>query len=403
MIDHLKGLRVVDVSQNLAGPYCTQILADLGAEVTKVEPPAGDASRAWAPPLWGGHSTLFLSVNRGKRSIQVDLKSEGGKDILWRLIEEADVFVQAFRAGVVERLGFDYESVRIRRPAVIYVSVTAYGPTGPLKDQPGYDPLMQAYSGIMSITGHDVPARVGASVVDFGTGMWGAMGVLSALHKRNATGEGSHVTTALLDTALGLVSYHLTSHIASGEIPKPMGSGFPMISPYRAFPTADGTLVIAAGNDATFQRLCEALGLPELSTDPRFLSNPTRVEHRDELFDLLQAATRRHPRGDLWKLLRDHSVPCSPIYDMADVVRDEQVDASGMLPRVDHPEIPEYRDIALPLRWDGDRPETTRTPPGAGEHTREILLELGYGDGEITALFADGVVARTGIGSQVPR
>ena len=176
-----------------------------------------------------------------------------------------------------------------------------------------------------------------------------------------------------------------------------------MISPYRAFPTADGTLVIAAGNDATFQRLCEALGLPELSTDPRFLSNPTRVEHRDELFDLLQAATRRHPRGDLWKLLRDHSVPCSPIYDMADVVRDEQVDASGMLPRVDHPEIPEYRDIALPLRWDGDRPETTRTPPGAGEHTREILLELGYGDGEIEAFFADGVVARTGIGSQVSR
>ena len=392
MIDHLKGLRVVDVSQNLAGPYCTQILADLGAEVIKVEPPTGDASRAWAPPLWGGRSPMFLSVNRGKRSIQIDLKSEEGKDLLWRLIDGADVFVQAFRSGVIERLGFDYESVRKRRPAMIYVSVTAYGPTGPLKDQPGYDPLMQAYSGIMSITGHDVPARVGASVVDFGTGMWGAMGVLSALHKRNATGEGSHVTTALLDTALGLVSYHLTSHIATGEIPKPMGSGFPMISPYRAFPTSDGALVIAAGNDATFQRLCEALGLPLLPTDSRFVSNPTRVEHRDALFDLLAEVIRPYTTKDLGRLLQDHSVPCSPIQDMADVVRDEQVEASGMLPRVDHPEIPDYRDIAMPLRWDGDRPETTRIPPGPGEHTREILSELGYEDGEIATLVADGIV-----------
>jgi crotonobetainyl-CoA:carnitine CoA-transferase CaiB-like acyl-CoA transferase len=393
-MDHLRGLRVVDVSQNLAGPYCTQILADLGADVTKVEPPAGDSARAWAPPLWEGQSPLFLSVNRGKRSIQIDLKSEEGKEILWKLIEGADVFLQASRSGVMERLGFDYESVRTRRPGVIYVSVTAYGPTGPLKDQPGYDPLMQAYSGLMSITGDDggAPARVGASVVDFGTGMWGAMGVLSALHKRNATGEGSHVTTALLDTALGLVSYHLTSHIATGEIPGPMGSGFPMISPYRAFPTSDGTLVIAAGNDATFQRLCEGLGIPELPTDPRFVSNPTRVEHRDELFDLLAEATRPHTTGSLWTLLREHAVPCSPIQNMAEVVNDEQVEASGMLPRVDHPGIPGYRDIALPVRWDGDRPETTRVPPGAGEHTREVLSELGYGDEQIEALVANGTV-----------
>jgi crotonobetainyl-CoA:carnitine CoA-transferase CaiB-like acyl-CoA transferase len=393
-MDHLEGLRVVDVSQNLAGPYCTQILADLGADVTKVEPPAGDSARAWAPPLWRGQSPLFLSVNRGKRSIQIDLKSEEGKKILWRLIDEADVFLQASRSGVMERLGFDYESVRARRPGVIYVSVTAYGPTGPLKDQPGYDPLMQAYSGLMSITGDDggAPARVGASVVDFGTGMWGAVGVLSALHKRNATGEGSHVTMALLDTALGFVSYHLTSHIATGEIPGPMGSGFPMISPYRAFPTSDGTLVIAAGNDATFQRLCEGLGMPELPTDPRFVSNPTRVEHRDELFDLLAGATRSHTTGDLWTLLREHAVPCSPIQNMADVVNDEQVEASGMLPQVDHPEIPGYRDIALPVRWDGERPETTRIPPGAGEHTREILLELGYGNEQIEALVGNGTV-----------
>ncbi len=393
-MDHLHGLRVVDMSQNLAGPYCAQILADLGAEVIKVEPPQGDSSRAWAPPLWGGQSPLFLSVNRGKRSIRIDLKSDEGKDILWALIEDADVFLQASRAGVIERLGFDYESVRKRRPNLIYVSVTAYGPSGPLKDQPGYDPLMQAYSGLMSITGHHAsgPARVGASVVDFGTGMWAAMGVLSALHKRNATGDGSHVTTSLLDTSLALVSYHLTSHIATGEIPGPMGSGFPMISPYRAFPTSDGALVIAAGNDATFDRLCEALKLAELKTDSRFVTNPARVAHRDELFDLLAEAIRPHTTEDLWALLRDHSVPCSPIHDMADVVNDEQVAASGMLPHVDHPGIPEYRDIAMPVRWDGDRPKTTRTPPAAGEHTLEILSELGYGDEQIAALLADEIV-----------
>jgi crotonobetainyl-CoA:carnitine CoA-transferase CaiB-like acyl-CoA transferase len=396
-MDHLQGVRVVDVSQNLAGPYCTQILADLGADVTKVEPPRGDSSRDWGPPLWNERSPLFLSVNRGKRSIQIDLKSEEGKEILWKLIEDADVLVQSSRAGVIERLGFDYGSVRKRRPHVIYVSVTAYGPTGPLKEQPGYDPLMQAYSGLMSITGHhaEAPARVGASVVDFGTGMWGAMGVLSALHKRNATGEGSHVTTALLDTALGWVSYHLTSYIATGHVPGPMGSGFPMISPYRAFPTSDGTLVIAAGNDATFGRLCVALGLTELPGDSRFVANPTRVQHRDELFDLLQEATRVHTTVGLWQLLRDHAVPCSPIHDMADVVSDEQVEASGMLPFVDHPEIPGYRDIALPVRWDGDRPETTRIPPEAGEHTREILGELGYGAEEIEVLLAGGTVAES--------
>ena len=393
-MDHLQGLRVVDVSQNLAGPYLTQILADLGADVTKVEPPTGDSARAWAPPYWGRQSPLFLSVNRGKRSIQIDLKSEEGKNILWKLIEDADAFVHASRSGVIERLGFDYEAVREHRPDVIYVSVTAYGPAGPLKDQPGYDPLMQAYSGLMSITGHhaDSPARVGASVVDLGTGMWGAMGVLSALHKRTATGQGSHVTTSLLDTALGLVSYHLTTHIATGDVPEPLGSDFPTISPYRVFPTSNGALMIAAGNDATFRRLCEGLGLPELPMDARFTSNPTRVVHRDELFDILAEATGAHATGDLWQLLRDHSVPCSPIQNMADVVGDPQVEASGMLPHVDHPEIPDYRDIALPVRWDGDRPETTRIPPRAGEHTREILSELGYADDQVAGLMANGIV-----------
>ena len=394
MTDHLRGIRVVDLTQNLAGPYCTQILGDLGAEVVKVEPPKGDAARAWGPPFWGGESPLFLSTNRNKRSVRLDLKSDRGREIVWKLIDGADVFVQSLRAGVVERLGLDYEAVKARRPEIIYVSVTAYGLSGPLKDLPGYDPLMQAYGGIMSITGHAEtgPARVGGPVVDFGTGMWGALGVLAALRRRSETGKGCHVTTALLDTALGWVSYHLMGYLADGRVPGPMGSRSGMIAPYGVFPTEDGQLMIAAGSDALFGRLCVALELPELVDDPRYDSNPARVENRDELSAVLTAATQAHTTRGLWELLGEHAVPAAPIQDMADVTKDPQVEASGMLSRVDHPEIPNYRDVAIPLRWDDERPQTRTVPPRAGEHTREVMAELGYGPDEIEKLLADGVL-----------
>ncbi len=395
MTDHLVGLRVVDLTQNLAGPYCTQILGDLGAEVVKIEPPNGNSARAWGPPFWGGESPLFLSANRNKRSIRLDLKSDAGREVAWRLIEQADVFVQSLRGGVVEKLGLDYESVKARRPGIIYVSVTAYGPNGPLKDLPGYDPLMQAYSGIMSVTGHPEtgPARIGGSVVDYGTGMWGAVGVLSALHKRSETGEGCHVTTALLDTALGWVSYHLMGYLADGTVPGPMGSRFGMIAPYGAFPTSDGQLMIAAGNDVLFDRLCEALELPEVARDPRFETNPARVAGRDALDELLAEATRRHSTLELWELMGQHSVPAAPIQDMKAVTEDAQVDASGMLPEVDHPELTDYRDVAMPVRWDDERPATRSTPPRAGEHTREVLTELGYGPAEIEDLLGGGAAS----------
>ena len=392
MTGHLVGLRVVDITQNLAGPYCTQILGDLGAEVVKIAPPKGDSARAWGPPFWGGESPLFLSANRNKRSVRLDLKSEGGREVAWRLIERADVFVQSLRGGVGEKLGMDYVSVRARRPGIIYVSVTAYGPTGPLKDLPGYDPLMQAYSGIMSVTGHPEtgPARVGGSVVDYGTGMWGAVGVLSALHRRNETGEGCHVMTALLDTALGWVAYHLMGYLADGRVPGPMGSRFGMIAPYGAFPTRDGQLMIAAGNDALFVRLCEALGLPYLTTDPRFETNPTRVAGSDELDEIIAEATRAHSTRELWELLGRYAVPAAPIQDMEAVTKDPQVETSGMLPRVDHPKIADYRDVAIPVRWDGKRPPTRSAPPRAGEHTREVLEELGYTSEEIGELLGGG-------------
>ena len=377
----LAGVRVVDLSQNLAGPYATQILADLGAEVVKVEPPGGDPARAWGPPFVDGQSPLFTCGNRNKRSIVLDLATDGGRETLRGLATDTDVFVQAFRAGVAERLGFGYDDVRRLSPRVLYVSVTAFGTEGPLRSQPGYDPLMQAYAGLMSVTGHagGSPARVGTSIIDMGTGMWTALAVMAALHQRdldrNAGRETGprHITTSLLDTAVAWMAYHVQGYAASGDVPAPMGSGLGMIVPYEAFPATDGQLMIAAGNDASFRRLCEALQLDDIAADPRFADNPGRVDHRAELVERLAARTRQESVARLSKRLQDAGVPCAPIQDVAAVVRDPQVRASGML-RAGAGGAP---DVAPPVRWDGERPPVRRPPPGPGEHTGEILKELG--------------------------
>lgn len=393
----LAGLRVVDVSQNLAAPYATQILADFGADVIKVEPPGGDPARSWGPPFMGGASPLFLCGNRNKRSIVLDLEEERGKEALRRLVARADVFVQAFRAGVVERLGFGYDSVGRMRPGVIYVSVTAFGTEGPLRKQPGYDPLMQAYAGIMSVTGHpgSPPTRVGTSLVDMGTGMWTAMAVLAELARRGWSGsepgparsgggsggeaaESAHITTSLLDTSIAWMAYHLQGHLASGAVPGPMGSGLGMIVPYQAFPAADGHVMIAAGNDGIFGRLCRALESPELATDPRFTRNADRVEHRLALVDSISERTRGIGKEPLVARLREWSVPCALIQDVGQVAADEQVAASGMLRPVGG-DASEYVDVAMPVRWDGERPAARRAPPEAGADTAEILEEIGMG------------------------
>lgn len=392
MAKPLTDVRVCDLTQNLAGPYCSQILADLGATVVKVEPPGGDMGRAWGPPFWGSGAALFLSVNRGKRSIVLDLKSEDGMAVLRRLAAESDVFLQASRPGVAERLGFDYQAIRALRPDVIYASVSAYGKQGPLANAPGYDPLIQAYTGLMSTTGHPdtPPTRVGGAVVDYGTGMWAALGVLAALRNRDATGEGSEVDVALLDTSLGWVSYHLTGYMATGQVPGPMGSGVPAIAPYEAFPTSDGDVMILAGNDTLFSRLCAALGLDRLDQDPRFLTNPLRSEYHDELVPLIAEKTREMTTAEFMELGRRHQVPCSPIHDIADVVADQQVAASGMIAPQPNPEVEDYRDLSLPLRLEGERPRSPVAPPRAGEHTREILAELGLGEEEIAELLRNG-------------
>ncbi len=393
MTASLHDIRVCDLTQNLAGPMCAQILGDLGADVIKIEAPGGDPGRAWGPPFWGSDSTLFLSANRNKRSIILDLKSPEGRGILHRIAGESDVLVQSARFGVPERLEYDYESIRALKDDIIYMAISAYGDRGPLRELPGYDPLMQAFSGIMSVTGNPgaPPSRVGGSVVDFGTGMWSTIAILSALRTRDATGQGAKLDTALLDTAVGWVSYHMMGYLATGQVPGPMGSAMDSIVPYQGFETADGSVMISGGSDRIFVRLCDALGLGELSDDARFATNPDRVANRNELADLIESRTKMYSTADLLELMNEHAVPCSPIQNMAEVAVHPQVAEAGLLPMAPHPEVPGYQEVALPLRVDGERPRGVRSPPRAGEHTSEVLAELGYTEEEVQGFIERGV------------
>jgi crotonobetainyl-CoA:carnitine CoA-transferase CaiB-like acyl-CoA transferase len=277
-------------------------------------------------------------------------------------------------------LGLGWARVSRLNPRLVYCSVTAYGSEGPLKDRPGYDPLMQAYGGIMSINGHpgQPPARVPVSVVDMGTGMWAVMGIMAALRERERTGRGSEVTTALFDTALAWSVFQMSHYFATGEVPKPQGSGTAMIVPYEAFPVADGWVMIAAASDALFGKAATALGVPELARDPRFADNPRRVEHRAELRDALSAVTRPLTARDVLDRLQAAGVPAARVSTMDQIATEPQTEASGMLPAVKHPRIADYRAVALPIKWDGERPAADRVPPLLGEHSADILAELGY-------------------------
>lgn len=391
----LAGLTVLDLTQNVAGPYCTQILGDLGADVIKVERPGrGDETRAWAPPTWGPEGALFLAFNRNKRSLALDVKAPGARAVVARLVRRSDVLVQSFRPGSAEALGFGAAEARALNPRLVYCAVTAFGTRGPLRDQPGYDPMMQGYTGFMRLTGHpgQPPVRAGTSLVDMGTGMWAALAIVAALRERDRTGRGAEVTASLFDTALAWIPYQLMGYLATGQVPAPQGSGAAMIVPYQAFPTADGWLMITTPTDALFGRLCEALGRPELAADPRYRTNPDRVRHRDTLIPTLEALTRARTTGDLLARLRQAGVTAAPVQTVDQVVADPQTKASEMLAPTPRPDIPDLVTLALPLRFDDARPAPRRPPPRVGEHTVDVLGELGYGGREMAELRAQGVV-----------
>jgi formyl-CoA transferase/CoA:oxalate CoA-transferase len=388
-------MRVLDVTTSIAGPYCAQILSALGADVIKVErPDTGDDGRAWGPPFWDGEGTMFLSANAGKRSLAISLRDPRGRDALLRLAAGADIFLQSLRPGLAVELGLDADGVRAHNRRLVYCSVGAYGRVGPLRDQPGYDALMQAAGGLISMTGEPGGAgvRVGSSLIDQGTGTWAALGVLAALLEREHTGEGSVVDVSLYETALGYIGYHLAGYLADGTVPHGQGTRFPMVAPYEVFPTRDGALMIAAGNDRLFASLCDVVGLPELTGDDRFGTNPLRVQNNDALYELLAQRLRHDATSEWQEKLSAAGVPVAPVADVADIVHAPQTEALGILQPLAHPRIPGLRLAALPISFDGERALHRSAPPAIGEHSQETLREAGYDDDEIAALAADGVI-----------
>jgi crotonobetainyl-CoA:carnitine CoA-transferase CaiB-like acyl-CoA transferase len=379
----LENVRVVDVTVSLAGPYCTQLLGALGADVIKVErPDGGDETRAWSV---GGESPLFLAANANKRSVALDLSREEAREVVARLADGADVFVQSLRPGLAERLGLGAGELRRRNRRLVYCSIGAFGREGPLREEPGYDPLMQAAAGIMSVTGEPEgpPVRVGVSLVDQTTALWAAIGILLALDERERTGEGRTVDASLYEAAVSLLSYHLLDYLRTGAVAGRHGTAFPLIAPYEGFETADGRLMIAAGNDRLFARLCKTLELDELPADPRFATNQVRVANQAELKSLLEARLRTEPNAAWLPRLAAARVPAGPVNDVRDVAESEQARALGLLETVEGERL-----VALPISFDGARLGHATAPPGLGAQSREILAELGYSDEEIDALTA---------------
>ena len=369
----LSGITVIELGHSVAAPYAGEILGDLGADVIKIEKAGGDDARKWAPPVWHNESSTFLSLNRNKRSAIINLKDKAEQEMLRRLIvERADVVIQNLRPGSAEEFGLDASSLRALKPDLIYCTIGAFGAKGPLKDRPGYDPLMQAFAGMMSVTGEpdQRPVRVGTSIIDMAAGMWSVIGVISSLYQRKTNGVGATIDTSLYETALAWMCYHAANFQASGELPKRQGSGAAMIVPYRGYATKDGFIVIAAGNDKSFASLAKVLGHPEWIDDPRFVTNPKRVENQTVLYGWIEGIVSQRTSREWQEILDKAAVPNAPMQSIAEVLEHPQTKALGMLQPSPDGDI---TLLGLPVSFDGERPGFRVSPPKLGAHTDEIF------------------------------
>lgn len=395
----LAGLRVVDLTQNVAGPYCTQILADLGAEVIKIERPGtGDDTRQWTPRVAAAMSPTYATFNRGKASVAIDLDDPRGQAVLCQLLKSDDILVHSLKPGSAERRGLGYEELSAQWPGLIYCAISAFGNVGALAALPGYDPLIQAYVGIMSVNGHDgaPPARVGLSLVDMGTGLWSALGIVAAVAQRKDTGLGTRIDTSLLETGLAWMTNPVANYSASGKLPRRLGSATAMLAPYEAFDTADSHVFIACGNDRLFRKLAEAIQAPELASDPRFVTNADRVQHRDLLHDTLEHITRSRTTDDMVQRLRHAGVPVSPVQDLSQVLSDPQVNAlelhRPLAMTADDGSTVHAQAVGMPIRFNGTREFASTLSMLPGQDSAGVLGTAGFSEQDIATLAAQGVI-----------
>jgi len=396
MAGPLNGLTVLDLTRVLSGPYCTMVLGDLGARVIKVEhPERGDDTRHWGPPFLGGESAYFLSINRNKESIAIDYRDADGRGVLHRLLPRVDVLVENFRPGTLEAYGLDATALRARFPRLVYCSISGYGQTGPRRDEPGYDAVIQAEGGLMSVTGaaDGPPFRLGVAISDIVSGLFAVQGVLAALVARERSGEGQTVDISMLDSTSALLTYQAGIHFTTGQAPARIGNRHPNIAPYETFAAADGDVVVAVGNDAIWKRFCAAIGLPELAADERFVNNFARVTNYAQLKETLDNAFAREARATWIERLRAAGVPCGAVRDIAELFRDPQLHAREMIATVPHATIGPVNVVGSPIKL-SETPASVRTaPPTLGQHADAIMRELGYDAEMIAALRARRVIA----------
>jgi crotonobetainyl-CoA:carnitine CoA-transferase CaiB-like acyl-CoA transferase len=372
----LEGVRILDLSRVLAGPYATVVLGDLGADVIKVEhPERGDDTRHWGPPFTGGESAYFLSVNRNKRSISADLKEPEDLEKIKQLAAGADVVIENMKRGALEKFGLGYEELREANPGLVYCSITGFGP-GKDEQRPGYDFLVQARAGIMGITGfpepEGQPTKVGVAIADIVCGLYAATAILAALRRRDATGEGARIEVPLFESTLGWLANRGQEYLVSGEDKGRMGNGHPTIVPYQTFDASDKQIAVAVGNDAQFERLCEAIGREDLAQDERYATNPGRVANRRELVEALQQELSKRTAEEWVEKIRGVGIPCGPVNTLAEALADEHLASTNMLQEIEHPLAGVLQMLASPVLVDGERPPIRRPPPTLGEHSEEV-------------------------------